>query len=45
MNVAVGNATAPPCIAGDTDRDGMVRIAELVTAVNKALNGCGGGTD
>jgi len=44
VNIAVGNTTAPSCIAGDTDRDGMVRIGELVAAVNKALNGCGAST-
>jgi len=44
VNIAVGNATAPSCIAGDTNRDGVVRIAELVTAVNRAVNGCRGST-
>lgn len=42
VNVALGNAAAPACIAGDANRDGSVGIDELIAAVNKALNGCGG---
>ena len=42
VNIALGNATPPACIAGDTNRDGMVGMGELITAVNSALKGCGG---
>lgn len=42
VNIALGNGTAPACIAGDANRDGIVGVAELVTAVKKALSGCGG---
>jgi pimeloyl-ACP methyl ester carboxylesterase len=41
VNTVLGNPTAPACIAGDANRDGIVGLDELVTAVNKALHGCG----
>jgi pimeloyl-ACP methyl ester carboxylesterase len=44
VNIALGNATAPACIAGDANRDGIVGMDELITAVNKALSGCSDGT-
>jgi len=40
VNIALGTTTPPHCIAGDRNRDGTVDIAELTSAVNKALNGC-----
>src|SRR6185369_3491638 len=44
VNIALGRATAPACIAGDANRDGIVGMSELITAVNKALHGCSDGT-
>ena len=44
VNIALGNATAPACIAGDANRDGIIGMSELITAVNNALEGCSDGT-
>jgi hypothetical protein len=42
VNIALGDAPAPACIAGDTNRDGIVAMDEIITSVNQALYGCGG---
>jgi len=44
VNIALGSATTPDCIAGDGNRDGSVEMDELIGAVNNALNGCGAPT-
>src|SRR4029079_5002544 len=43
VNGALGNAPVPACIPGDANRDGTVGVAEIIAAVNKALDGCGAG--
>ena len=40
--VALGSSLAPPCAALDSDSNGLVKIEELITAVNAALEGCSG---
>ena len=42
VNIALGNAAAPACSAGDANRDGVVRVDELPTAVNHGIDGCSG---
>jgi cytochrome c peroxidase len=41
VNIAVGNATLASCLALDANGDGEVDIAEIVSAVQLALDGCG----
>jgi hypothetical protein len=43
VNLALYRDTFLACSPGDANHDGKIRIDELVTAVNKALHGCGGG--
>jgi hypothetical protein len=40
VNIALGNAGVATCTAGDANHDGQITIAELLAAVNSALNGC-----
>jgi len=40
VNVALGNAAVSACTAGDLNQDNMIVVAEIVAAVNTALNGC-----
>ena len=40
--VALGNADVVTCKAGDTNHDSQITVDEILTAVNNALNGCGG---
>jgi hypothetical protein len=40
VNIALGNADVDTCFAGDANRDGQITIDEILTAVNKVLNGC-----
>jgi hypothetical protein len=39
---ALGNAAGLECLAGDGNQDGAITVEEILTAVNNALNGCGG---
>jgi hypothetical protein len=41
VNIALGN-TITACEAGDANHDGQITVDEILTAVNNALNGCGG---
>jgi hypothetical protein len=38
----LGNADVSACRAGDASHDGQIIVDEILTAVNNALNGCGG---
>lgn len=40
VSVALGYAPLTPCMSLDADADGMVDVAELLTAVNRSLAGC-----
>jgi hypothetical protein len=40
VNIALNVAPVAQCPAGDVNGDGMVKVVELVQAVNGALNGC-----
>ena len=40
VTIALGRSSLASCIPADRDDDGMVRINELVAAVDRALNGC-----
>lgn len=40
VNIALGNAPASVCLAGDRNHDGAITIDENVTAVDNALSGC-----
>ena len=40
VNIALGNADLSGCGAGDVDS--QITVDEILTAVNNALNGCGG---
>jgi hypothetical protein len=42
VNITLGTAPLSDCAAGDADASGDITIDEIVGAVNKALNGCGG---
>ena len=41
VSIALGERPASECAAVDRDSSGTVEINELVTAVNRALTGCG----
>jgi hypothetical protein len=43
VDIALGTATFDTCAQFDLDRDGLVTINELVTAVSNALHGCRAG--
>jgi hypothetical protein len=40
LNIAFGTAQLEACPAGDSDRDGVVAVGDLVRAVTSALDGC-----
>ena len=40
VNIALGNAPASTCEAGDANHDGEITVDEILTAVSNALNGC-----
>jgi hypothetical protein len=40
VNIALGNTPVGTCEAGDANGDHEVTVDEILTAVNKALNGC-----
>jgi hypothetical protein len=40
VNIALGNADASACDAGDKNQDGQITVDEILTAVNNALNAC-----
>jgi hypothetical protein len=42
VNIALDALPVTACPAGDLDKNGMIVINELVTAVGNALNGCPG---
>ena len=42
INIALGNTDVLGCTAGDANHDGQISVNEILTAVNNALNGCGG---
>jgi len=41
VKVALGDADAALCSAGDRDRDGTISAAEVVSSVNASLTDCG----
>ena len=41
MNTTLGSATVSDGLAGDGNQDGAITVDEILTAVNRALNGCG----
>ena len=41
VNINLGSAELATCAAGDTNQNGEVSVAEIITAVTQALNGCG----
>jgi len=41
VNIALRNALLPSCEPGDSDGNGEITAGEIVTAVSKALGGCG----
>lgn len=40
VNMAIGNAAASACTAGDVDHDGAIQTREVISAVSSALSGC-----
>ena len=40
VNIALGDAAATTCPAGDANDDNEITVDEILTAVNNALNGC-----
>ena len=40
VNVALGTKDVLTCLAGDGNRNAAISVDELVTAVNRALDGC-----
>jgi hypothetical protein len=40
VNIALGRASLPACVAFDESNDGEITIDELVKGVNHALIGC-----
>jgi hypothetical protein len=42
VNIALGTTSVAQCSSGDADHDNTITIDEIVTAVNAALDGCGG---
>ncbi len=44
-HIALGDAPVGDCRAMDGDDNGVVTVTELLTAVNQALQGCGGSID
>jgi hypothetical protein len=40
VNLALSDGDVAGCLAGDPNGDRRVSIDEIVTAVNRALNGC-----
>ena len=40
VNIALGNAPVSRCAPGDRDGSGDITIDEILSAVNRALNGC-----
>jgi len=40
VDIALGNADVATCRAGDVSDDGHITVDEILTAVNKLLNGC-----
>lgn len=40
VNIALGSAPVATCLAGDVNGDSHVTVNEVITAVNKALDGC-----
>lgn len=40
VNIALGQADASACLAGDKNHDGKISVDELIAAVDNALNGC-----
>jgi len=40
VNVALGNSGTDACPAGDANHDHQITVDEILTAVDRALNGC-----
>jgi hypothetical protein len=40
VRIALGETALDACVFVDGDRSGRVAVNEVVTAVNRALNGC-----
>jgi hypothetical protein len=40
VNIALGSAPESACPAGDTDGREGIDVSEIITAVNRALQGC-----
>jgi hypothetical protein len=40
VNIGLGTVSVSTCPAADGNRDGVVTVEEIVTAVNNALTGC-----
>jgi hypothetical protein len=41
VNIVLRNALLSSCEPGDSDGNGEITIDEIITAVSKALGGCG----
>ncbi|HLA81379.1 MAG TPA: hypothetical protein VJP78_07165 [Thermoleophilia bacterium] len=42
VNIGLGNADVATCLTGDANKDGTLTVDEILSAVNNALNACGG---
>ena len=42
VDIGLGKGNIATCDAGDANHDGQITVDEILTAVNNALNGCGG---
>ena len=40
VDIALGTLPVSACTAGDANKDGTITVAEIVAAVNAALDGC-----
>jgi hypothetical protein len=40
VNIALGARSVSDCLAGDADSDTAIAVAEILTAVTYALDGC-----
>jgi hypothetical protein len=41
VNLALSNVKIGGCEAGDTNYDGLIKVDEILAAVNVSLKGCG----
>jgi hypothetical protein len=40
VDISLGGQSLSGCMAADANHDGAVTVDEILTAINKSLNGC-----